>query len=166
MRTHHLLRQSTRHVCCIRLCWRGFQEHLSWKNIRYVMAATSMTTLSGTYNASALIWFHPQCTQGAVTYQLPPDEASWSTVFRELERNKNSLGIIDYSVSQTSLEQVQCILWHCTKCKCKICCMHFHCHISVFRFFFNLLKFKNLTLEVNCSTSNVHSTVIQSYMTL
>ena len=72
----------------------------------YVMTATSMTSLSGTYNANTLIWLHPPSIQGAVTYKLPPEETSWSTVFRELETNKNNLGIIDYSVSQTSLEQV------------------------------------------------------------
>ena len=43
---------------------------------------------------------------GVVTYWLPSDEISWSKVFRLLEENKEDLGIIDYSVSQTTLEQV------------------------------------------------------------
>ena len=42
-----------------------------------------------------------------MTYQLPSDIASWSAVFRELESNKTNLDIVDYSVSQTTLEQVQ-----------------------------------------------------------
>ena len=44
--------------------------------------------------------------QGAVTYRLPTNAMSWSSVFRQLETNKERLGIIDYSVSQTTLEQV------------------------------------------------------------
>lgn len=44
--------------------------------------------------------------QGAVTYQLPTNAMSWSSVFRQLESNKERLGIVDYSVSQTTLEQV------------------------------------------------------------
>jgi len=43
---------------------------------------------------------------GAVTYWLPSEVVSWSFVFRLLEENKVQLGIIDYSVSQTTLEQV------------------------------------------------------------
>ncbi len=43
---------------------------------------------------------------GAVTYLLPSDLVSWSLIFRLLEENKEELGIIDYSVSQTTLEQV------------------------------------------------------------
>ena len=43
---------------------------------------------------------------GAITYWLPSEGVSWSFVFRLLEINKEELGIIDYSVSQTTLEQV------------------------------------------------------------
>ena len=44
--------------------------------------------------------------QGFVAYQYPKREVSWSTVFRSLEENKERLGIIDYTISQTTLEQV------------------------------------------------------------
>lgn len=44
--------------------------------------------------------------QGSLTYQLPSAGLTWSSVFRQLETNKERLGIIDYSVSQTTLEQV------------------------------------------------------------
>ena len=44
--------------------------------------------------------------QGTVTYQLPSASLSWSSVFHQLESNKERLGIIDYSVSQTTLDQV------------------------------------------------------------
>ena len=44
--------------------------------------------------------------QGAVTYQLPSGAVSWSSLFRLLEQNKERLHIMDYSVSQTTLEQV------------------------------------------------------------
>ena len=43
---------------------------------------------------------------GAVTYLLPSSDLSWSSIFRLLEEHKEELGIIDYSVSQTTLEQV------------------------------------------------------------
>ena len=53
-----------------------------------------------------------------MTYRLPTNAMSWSSVFRQLESNKERLGIVDYSVSQTTLEQVQyytfiiSALWH------------------------------------------------------
>jgi len=43
---------------------------------------------------------------GTVTYLLPSGDLSWSFIFRRLEEHKEELGIIDYSVSQTTLEQV------------------------------------------------------------
>ena len=44
--------------------------------------------------------------QGALMYQLPKSNLSWSQIFQRIENNKERLGIIDYSVSQTTLEQV------------------------------------------------------------
>jgi ATP-binding cassette subfamily A (ABC1) protein 3 len=44
--------------------------------------------------------------QGSVTYQLPGAGLSWSAMFRQLETHKERLGIVDYSISQTTLEQV------------------------------------------------------------
>ena len=44
-----------------------------------------------------------------MTYQLPSAGVTWSSVFRQLESNKQRLGIVDYSVSQTTLEQVKCV---------------------------------------------------------
>ena len=43
--------------------------------------------------------------QGFVSYQLPTN-LTWSSTFREIESNKERLGIVDYSVSQTTLDQV------------------------------------------------------------
>jgi len=44
--------------------------------------------------------------QGLLQYQIINNELRWSQMFGTLEENASSLGIIDYSVSQTSLEQV------------------------------------------------------------
>ena len=44
--------------------------------------------------------------QGSVTYQLPSAGLTWSSVFRQIEANKERLSIVDYTVSQTTLEQV------------------------------------------------------------
>ena len=41
-----------------------------------------------------------------MTYNLPAAGFSWSLVFKALESNKERLGIIDYSINQTTLEQV------------------------------------------------------------
>ena len=41
-----------------------------------------------------------------MTYWLPSGGTSWSSVFRQMEENKEELNIVDYSVSQTTLEQV------------------------------------------------------------
>ena len=48
--------------------------------------------------------------QGSVMYQIPSTNLSWSSIFRQMESNKEHLGIVDYSVSQTTLEQVWIIL--------------------------------------------------------
>ncbi len=45
-----------------------------------------------------------------MAYQLGGTDVSWSSVFRQLESNKERLGIIDYSVSQTTLEQVRLVV--------------------------------------------------------
>lgn len=45
-----------------------------------------------------------------MAYQIPSREVTWSSVFRQLERHKEELGIIDYSISQTTLEQVSIIM--------------------------------------------------------
>lgn len=41
-----------------------------------------------------------------MTYQLPSIGVSWAAVFHQMESNKERLGIVDYSVSQTTLDQV------------------------------------------------------------
>ena len=41
-----------------------------------------------------------------MTYQLPSSGVTWSSVFRQLEQNRQRLHIVDYSVSQTTLDQV------------------------------------------------------------
>ena len=46
---------------------------------------------------------HPQ---GYATINLPSNSLSWSEIFRKLEEHKEYLRIEDYSVSQTTLEQV------------------------------------------------------------
>ena len=56
-----------------------------------------------------------------MTYQLPSAGVSWSSVFRQLESNKERLGIIDYSVSQTSLEQVCRLTLSCAVDDCALC---------------------------------------------
>ncbi|XP_031561453.1 ATP-binding cassette sub-family A member 3-like [Actinia tenebrosa] len=43
---------------------------------------------------------------GMLTYQIVNEDLTWSQIFGQLERNRESLNIIDYSVSQTTLEQV------------------------------------------------------------
>lgn len=39
-------------------------------------------------------------------YQVPMGDLSWAEIFDKMEQNKTSLHIEDYSVSQTTLEQV------------------------------------------------------------
>ena len=41
-----------------------------------------------------------------MTYQVPSEGISWSMIFRTVEQYKESLNIADYSVCQTTLEQV------------------------------------------------------------
>ena len=42
-----------------------------------------------------------------LTYHIASENMQWSYVFGALESSKQRLGIVDYSVSQTTLEQVQ-----------------------------------------------------------
>lgn len=44
--------------------------------------------------------------QGVLHFQIESDGLKWSYIFGMLERNKAALNIVDYSVSQTALEQV------------------------------------------------------------
>ena len=44
--------------------------------------------------------------QSSVTYQIGSG-VSWSHIFRCIEANKHRFGIVDYSVNQTTLEQVR-----------------------------------------------------------
>ncbi len=46
--------------------------------------------------------------QESVTYRISSTETSWSSLFGLIEDNKDILGIVDYSISQTTLEQVSC----------------------------------------------------------
>ena len=44
--------------------------------------------------------------QGVLHFQVETEGLSWSYIFGQLERNRTALNIVDYSVSQTTLEQV------------------------------------------------------------
>ncbi|KAF6019161.1 hypothetical protein EB796_022529 [Bugula neritina] len=44
--------------------------------------------------------------QNSVQYDIPRENISWAAIFEKMESNKVSLNIEDYSVSQTTLEQV------------------------------------------------------------
>ncbi len=41
-----------------------------------------------------------------MTYRIADVNISWSSLFDIVEENKAALGIVDYSVSQTTLDQV------------------------------------------------------------
>ena len=48
-----------------------------------------------------------------MVYQLPSPGLTWASVFRQLEINKETLGITNYSVSQNTLEQVYILYFIC-----------------------------------------------------
>jgi ATP-binding cassette subfamily A (ABC1) protein 3 len=58
--------------------------------------------INQTFPGSVLLESH----QGSTTYQLPSEGLSWSFILQQIEENKAVLGIEDYSISQTTLEQV------------------------------------------------------------
>ena len=45
--------------------------------------------------------------QGLLNYQITETSLSWAKIFGMMERAKENLNIEDYSVGQTTLEQVQ-----------------------------------------------------------
>ena len=53
-----------------------------------------------------LISLGVDCFQGILHYQINNEGLSWSYIFGQLERNRHALNIVDYSISQTTLEQV------------------------------------------------------------
>jgi ATP-binding cassette subfamily A (ABC1) protein 3 len=58
--------------------------------------------ITETFPGSQLLERH----QGCVTYQISSEGVTWSILFRTVEDNKEHFGIIDYSVSQPTLDQV------------------------------------------------------------
>ena len=58
--------------------------------------------ISSTFPKSVLKDEH----QTMIQYQVATPDLKWSEVFSTMEKNKDILKIVDYSVSQTSLEQV------------------------------------------------------------
>lgn len=47
------------------------------------------------------------CAQGGTqTFDLPTDEADLSSVFRQVEAHRKDLGIVDWGVSNMTLEEV------------------------------------------------------------
>jgi len=58
--------------------------------------------VSDTFPGSTLKDYH----EGLLNYQVDTPNLSWSRIFGTIEQAKNSLEIEDYSVSQTTLEQL------------------------------------------------------------
>ncbi|XP_071958198.1 phospholipid-transporting ATPase ABCA3-like isoform X2 [Antedon mediterranea] len=58
--------------------------------------------INGTFEGAVLLEEH----QGVLQYQVENSDLSWSYIFGKLESNKQELRMEDYSVSQTTLEQV------------------------------------------------------------
>ncbi|XP_019855200.1 PREDICTED: ATP-binding cassette sub-family A member 3-like [Amphimedon queenslandica] len=71
-------------------------------NVSYRDTHTVEQFINKTFPGSILLEHH----QSSVTYQIPAEGVNWSSLFRKVEENKEQLGIIDYSVSQTTLDQV------------------------------------------------------------
>ena len=49
---------------------------------------------------------NPLSIQGYLQYQIYNPDLRWSQIFGALEEHARDFGVVDYSVSQTSLEQV------------------------------------------------------------
>jgi len=45
-------------------------------------------------------------TLGLLTFYIPLTEVKWSRIFGMMERNRNQLNVEDYSISQTTLEEI------------------------------------------------------------
>ncbi|KAL9959228.1 hypothetical protein ACROYT_G036325 [Oculina patagonica] len=61
-----------------------------------------MQFVANTFAGAMLMDSH----SGILHYQINTEGLSWSYIFGQLERNRAALNIVDYSVSQTTLEQV------------------------------------------------------------
>lgn len=56
---------------------------------------------------SLFFYYNREEYQGLLTYYVPPsDTLKWSSMFGLMETAKRTLHVEDYSISQTSLEQV------------------------------------------------------------
>ena len=78
-----------------RICFQYYQYHHTENQSRYV---------------SGYLCFVVPVLQLTITifsqYHIDKGDLTWATVFKKLEENKEQLCIEDYSVSQTTLEQV------------------------------------------------------------
>ncbi|KAM7427451.1 hypothetical protein ABFA07_021424 [Porites harrisoni] len=61
-----------------------------------------MQFVSSAFGGATLMDSH----SGILHYQIVNEALSWSYIFGQLERNRHALNIVDYSISQTTLEQV------------------------------------------------------------
>jgi len=61
-----------------------------------------MNFVTSTFGGARLMDSH----SGILHYQIYNEGLSWSYIFGQLERNRAALNIVDYSISQTTLEQV------------------------------------------------------------
>ena len=66
------------------------------------VSAQVMSFIAQTFPGARLLESH-QCT---ATFHLPSEGMSWAYIFQQIESNKVALAIEDYSVSQTTLDQV------------------------------------------------------------
>ena len=64
-------------------------------------------------------------SQGFVSYQIPSAGVSWASVFQSLEDNKERLGVVDYSISQATLDQVRTYVHRVTGVKEFLCNVKF-----------------------------------------
>lgn len=93
----------------------GSPQHLKTRYGKgYTLVVKVRPTRDGPGSTAAIKTFVAQTFSGAtlgseyngqLTYDVP-DSHKWATLFDELERNKEQLNVDDYSVAQTSLEQI------------------------------------------------------------
>lgn len=88
-----------------------------WLSIKLLLLIAASREITETAAAGVYVRVCDWCRQGSKLYfHLPPQEISLSVMFERMELAKSQLNILEYALSQTTLEQV-CFAdgqWHIT----------------------------------------------------
>lgn len=77
-----------------------------WKEIFLKLFYSKYLEVSTLLLLNFLYLFCREEYQGILTFYIPLSSIKWSQIFGLMERNRHELNVEDYSISQTTLEEI------------------------------------------------------------